>query len=98
MHPVAVYGHEDGCSVTGGVVYRGARLPSLAGRYVYGDFCTGILWSLEPKPGRGAGDVRRERARLPQLTHIGADADGELIMAAANGDIVRAVRTGVRVP
>ncbi len=98
IFPAAVYDHDDGCSITGGVVYRGARLPELAGRYVYGDFCTGVLWSLEPEPGRGATDVRRERATQPQLTHIGADADGELLFAAANGDISRAVPRGVRVP
>jgi hypothetical protein len=59
--------------------------------YVYGDFCTGALWSLAPRPGRGATDVRRERARRPQLTHIGTDADGELVLASADGDLTRAV-------
>lgn len=92
LFPAAEYTHEDGCSITGGVVYRGTELPELAGRYVYGDFCTGALWSLRPKPGRGAGDVRRERARQPQLTHIGVDSDGELLFAAANGDIARGTR------
>jgi len=92
VFPAAVYTHKEGCSITGGVVYRGTEIPELAGRYVYGDFCTGALWSLRPKPGRGADDVRRERARQPQLTHIGVDARGELLMAAANGDIVRGVR------
>ncbi|MEJ7788486.1 MAG: PQQ-dependent sugar dehydrogenase [Thermoleophilaceae bacterium] len=90
--PAAEYTHEDGCSITGGVVYRGTELPELAGRYVYGDFCTGAIWSLHPKPGRGADDVRRERARRPQLTHIGVDSDGELLFATANGDIARGIR------
>jgi glucose/arabinose dehydrogenase len=44
--PVAEYRHDSGCSVTGGRVYRGSRLPSLDGAYVYGDFCSGIVWSL----------------------------------------------------
>lgn len=92
LPPVAVYSHEDGCSITGGVVYRGTRVPELAGRYVYGDFCTGVLWSLKPKPGRGARDVRREKAAQPQLTHIGIDLDGELHLASANGEIARVVR------
>jgi hypothetical protein len=35
--------------------------------------------------------MRRERAAVPQLTHIGADADGELVLAAASGDLVRLV-------
>ena len=90
--PVATYEHGDGgCSVTGGVVYGGHALPALARRYVYGDFCAGTLWSLEGTPGGGAADVRRERATVPQLTHIGTDADGELVFASAAGDIYRAI-------
>jgi glucose/arabinose dehydrogenase len=92
VFPVAQYTHDDGCSITGGAVYRGTRVPELTGRYVYGDFCTGVLWSLEPRPGRGARDVRRERATVPQLTHIGTDLDGELLVASANGEIARIVR------
>ncbi len=87
--PVAAYDHDDGCSITGGVVYHGTRLPQLAGRYVYGDFCTGTLWSLRGTPEGRAEDVRRERAKVPQLTHIGTDADGELLLASAAGAIYR---------
>ncbi len=92
VFPAAEYTHDDGCSITGGVVYRGTRVPELAGRYVYGDFCSGVLWSLRPKPGRGARDVRREQATLPQLTHIGTDLDGELLLASATGEVARVVR------
>ena len=89
--PVATYTHEDGCSVTGGFVYHGTDVPALKGRYVYGDFCSGILWSLAPAPGGGARDVRRERAELPQLTHIGQDGDGRIVFASGTGAIYRAV-------
>jgi glucose/arabinose dehydrogenase len=89
--PVAQYTHEVGCSVTGGYVYHGTRLPRLAGRYLYGDFCRGTLWTLRPTPGGRADDVRRERAAVPQLTHIGPDADGEPLFASAGGSIYRAV-------
>ena len=44
--PVAQYGRENGCSVTGGYVYRGKSLPSLAGASVFGDFCSGKIWGL----------------------------------------------------
>ena len=89
--PVFAYRHERGrCSVTGGVVYRGSRVPELAGRYVFGDFCSGELWSLEPRPGGGALDVRRERANVPQLSHIGTDAHGELVFVSSAGSILRA--------
>jgi glucose/arabinose dehydrogenase len=89
--PVAQYTHDDGCSVTGGYVYQGAKLPRLAGRYLYGDFCSGVLWSLKGAPEGRAADVRRERAGVPQLTHIGRDADGEPLLASAAGSIYRAV-------
>jgi glucose/arabinose dehydrogenase len=94
--PVAVYHHDDGCSVTGGYVYRGTRLPRLQGRYLYGDFCSGALWSLKPTPDGRATDVRRERATVPQLTHIGPDADGEPVFASADGAIYRATRPARR--
>ena len=89
--PVAIYGRAAGCSITGGLVYGGSRLPSLARRYVYGDFCSGALWSLRSGPGREVGDVRRERATVPQLTHIGIDDRDELVFASASGAIYRAV-------
>ena len=89
--PVATYTHDDGCSVTGGFVYHGTAIAKLSGRYVYGDFCSGTLWSLEPAPARRATDVRRERAKVPQLTHIGVDADGGIVFASATGSIYRAV-------
>ncbi|MBA3776470.1 MAG: PQQ-dependent sugar dehydrogenase, partial [Betaproteobacteria bacterium] len=43
--PIIEYSHSAGCSVTGGTVYRGTAVPALAGRYVYGDFCSGRIWS-----------------------------------------------------
>ena len=94
--PVAAYEHGEGghCSVTGGVVYRGSRAPKLSGRFVYGDFCSGTIWSLKPKPDGSASDVRRERAKVPQITHISTDARGELLLVSAGGDIYRARPAG----
>ncbi|HEV2766320.1 MAG TPA: PQQ-dependent sugar dehydrogenase [Acidimicrobiales bacterium] len=89
--PVATYGHDEGCSVIGGPVYGGTQFPELVRRYLYGDFCAGTLWSLRGTPEGGATDVRPEVAKVPQLTHIGEDADGELVFASANGSIYRAV-------
>lgn len=89
--PVAGYTHDDGCSVTGGHVYAGTGLTALQRRYVYGDYCTGALWSLRGTDRRRATDVRREAAQLPQLTHIGSDGDGELLFASGAGVLYRAV-------
>jgi glucose/arabinose dehydrogenase len=89
--PAATYTHADGCSVTGGYVYHGTEIAKLSGRYLYGDFCSGALWTLKPAPGEGATDVRRERAEVPQLTHIGTDSEGRIVFASATGSIYRAV-------
>jgi len=89
--PVAGYSHAHGCSITGGAVYRGSGLPRLSGRYLYGDFCTGTLWTLRPTPQGGATDIRREAVRVPQLTHLGTDARGEPLLVSGDGTIWRAV-------
>jgi hypothetical protein len=90
--PVATYGHDQGCSVIGGGgLRRDAAAGALSRRYVYGDFCAGTLWSLRGTPEGGATDVRPEVAKVPQLTHIGEGADGELVFASANGSLYRAV-------
>jgi glucose/arabinose dehydrogenase len=44
--PRAVYGHDVGCAIIGGFVYRGAAMPELQGWYVYGDYCSGRIWAL----------------------------------------------------
>ena len=48
--PVAVYDHDLGCSVTGGVVVRRSGLSYLDGAYVYGDFCSGRIWTIDADP------------------------------------------------
>ena len=86
--PVAVYAHDLGCSITGGFVYRGADLPAMRGRYLYGDYCSGMIWSLRLEDGE-AVDVRREEISVPQLTSFGEDTDGELYLVSQSGSIYR---------
>ena len=45
--PVAEYDHTRGCAIVGGVVYRGSELPHLKGRFIFADFCRGVVWSLK---------------------------------------------------
>jgi hypothetical protein len=89
--PVAVYSHDEGCSVTGGLIYRGTAIRALDRRYVFGDYCTGAIWSVLPRPGGPVGDARRERLRVPQLTHIGTDARNELVLTTGDGRLLRVV-------
>lgn len=84
VEPVAQYGHDLGCSVTGGSV---VRTGALAGRYVYGDFCSGRIFSLDAASG---GDVRKEAPRVKRLTSFGEDARGRLLVVSADGRILRA--------
>jgi hypothetical protein len=44
--PVAEYDHSQGCSVSGGFVYRGLLSPALRGTYIYGDYCSGRIWGV----------------------------------------------------
>jgi hypothetical protein len=98
--PVAAYAHERGhCSVTAGFVYRGAQIERLRGRYVYGDFCRGTIWTLRAAAARDDApdpDVRRERARLPGLSSFGRDNDGELYAVSVEGTISRVISPTIR--
>lgn len=87
--PIDVYSHDEGnCSVTGGYVYRGRAVTAAAGRYFFGDYCSGIVWNLRVQDGR-AVDVRREPFRVTSLTSFGEDAAGELYFATGNGRILK---------
>ena len=78
--PILTYGHDEGCSVTGGVVYRGRNVPVLYGRYLYGDFCSGRLWAAgRDAEGRWRTDVVMETGH--GLSTFGEDADGEVYWA-----------------
>jgi glucose/arabinose dehydrogenase len=87
--PVAQYPHADGCSVTGGYVYRGKAVPAAVGRYFYGDYCTGTIWSLRIVNGKAAS-LRREPFDLKGLSSFGEDSQGELYaMSVSSGDLYR---------
>jgi glucose/arabinose dehydrogenase len=84
VKPVAQYSHAKGCSVTGGFVYRGSKVPSLRGRYVFADWCSGRTWSMRagPQPGDVREITRRLSRSLAGVTSFGEDAAGELYATA----------------
>jgi glucose/arabinose dehydrogenase len=86
--PVAEYSHDHGCSVTGGFVYRGKGTPAAQGRYFYGDYCSGNVWSLALRDGKATG-IRRHRFRVDALSSFGEDAAGELYLVSFEGNVFR---------
>ena len=88
VQPVAHYGRSLRFSVTGGHVYRGRGAPALQGRYFYGDYGSGNVWSLKMVNGR-VTTLRRERFRISGLTSFGEDAMGELFAVSHGGTLYR---------
>jgi glucose/arabinose dehydrogenase len=87
VFPIAAYSHGNGnCSVTGGYVYRGKQVPAARGRYFYGDYCSGTVWSLRAVEGKLRSN-RRESFRVPSLSSFGEDSAGELYAVSLDGQI-----------
>jgi glucose/arabinose dehydrogenase len=86
--PVFEYNHDRGCSVTGGYVYRGSARASERGRYVFGDYCSGTIWSFRISDG-GATEVREEPFHVESLSSFGENAAGELFAVSHDGTIYR---------
>ncbi len=89
--PVLVYGHDSGCSITGGYVVRDPGLPTLYGRYLYGDFCAGQLHSFTARPGRDATDDRTLGLQVPSLSSFGEDNAGHIYATSLQGPVYRLV-------
>jgi glucose/arabinose dehydrogenase len=84
--PVAVYSHDGGsCSITGGYVYRGSAVPAAQGRYFYGDYCSGTIWSFLAGAGRKSAPV--ENGKIANLSSFGEDANGELYAVSTDGGL-----------
>jgi glucose/arabinose dehydrogenase len=85
-------GNVNGCSITGGFVYRGQALPELIGRYLYSDYCKGFLKSFL----YSAGTVSEARdwgvGSIGNVPAFGQDAQGELYLLASSGKIYQVVR------
>jgi glucose/arabinose dehydrogenase len=91
--PVLDYGRSDGFSVTGGVVYRGCRMPGYAGTYFYGDYGSGIIRSFRIQNGR-AEDRRDWTSALRGIRNpssFGIDAEGEVYVVDYDGEVYRIV-------
>ena len=86
--PVVDYSHAGGnCSVTGGYVYRGSRVPPLQGFYFYGDYCSGNLWSLVRLDGGWHSSLLLDTGF--SISSFGEDAEGELYVVDLAGSVYR---------
>ena len=87
--PVFVYSHDEGrCSISGGVRYRGESIPDLAGWYVFGDFCTGEIWALDPNAPPDAPRVI-DLGQLAGLSSIAQGPERELYAVSNAGTVAR---------
>jgi hypothetical protein len=87
--PIAEYGHDEGCSVTGGYVYRGAAIPALRGTYLFSDYCSGHLWGLKPQGAKWS--LTRLLETGASVSSFGEDDAGELYVVDHGGTIYRIV-------
>ncbi len=90
--PVVEYDHDEGCSITGGYVYRGSAIPELDGHYFYSDFCSGFLRSYEFESGDH--DWTDMTGITPQVSGFGVGGDGEMYVVSLTGSIYRIERAG----
>jgi glucose/arabinose dehydrogenase len=90
--PEFEYNHQEGCSITGGYVYRGNAIPTLQGHYLYGDFCAG--WVRSFRYAEGSVTDRTDWASLAPggaVLSFGEDAVGELYVLDAGGRVSKII-------
>jgi glucose/arabinose dehydrogenase len=86
--PVFEYGHDQGCSVTGGAVYRGTKLAEFYGVYLFGDYCSGTIWGLIHTAGQ---EWKAEKLfqTSAKISAFGSDEQGELYFLDLTGVFYR---------
>lgn len=86
--PVSQYTHSQGFSITGGFVYRGHAIPALTGRYLFGDFGSGAIWSIRADTAQMAEPEHLLSTKLA-ISSFGEDATGEIYILDWRGGIYR---------
>ena len=90
--PVVEYDHSQGCSVTGGHVYKGEQIASLQGYYIYGDYCSGNIWALAHDGSVVTDNILLVDSGLT-ITSFGEDQAGNLYILDRQGGIYTLVET-----
>ncbi|HEX9627012.1 MAG TPA: PQQ-dependent sugar dehydrogenase [Acidiferrobacterales bacterium] len=89
-NPVSEYDHGQGCSVSGGYVYRGSAIPALFGVYLYGDFCSGTIWGVKEQPG-GAFITEAAAATGLSIVAFGEAGNGDLYVVDFDGTLHKVI-------
>jgi glucose/arabinose dehydrogenase len=91
--PLSEYGHKRGrCSITGGYVYRGTKIPPLAGAYLYGDYCSGEMFVLRREQAGPSGEPTVLLTTGLRIASFGQDEAGEVYVVGHGGSVHRLVR------
>jgi glucose/arabinose dehydrogenase len=90
--PLIDYDHGNGCSITGGYVYRGSALPEIAGRYFYSDYCNGWLRSFLVAGGTAIERTDWGVTPIGNIQSFGVDSRKELYVLTAAGGVYKIVR------
>ena len=90
--PILEYGHNPGCSVTGGYVYRGTSIPQLHGVYFYGDYCSGIVWGAV-RDCAGSWSTTQLLDSPYNISSFGEDESGEVYVTDLGGAVYRIAAT-----
>jgi len=95
--PVLEYSHGQGCSVTGGYVYRGCKMPDLAGTYFYADYCSAWVRTLTMSGGTATNlqdrtaELESSGVDINAITSFGEDARGEVYIVDQGGEVFKIV-------
>ena len=88
IFPVWAYTHDEGCSISGGEVYRGTAIAELQPAYVYSDYCAGTLWAFDLASGRNETLLDG----LDQVAAVRTGPDGELYVLERSGSVSKLVQ------
>ncbi len=91
--PAVIYNHDDGnCSIIGGFVYRGKKIPQIQGEYFYSDYCNSWVKSISFANGRASAPRQWITRGLGSIVSFGEDGQGELYICSSNGRVYRIIK------
>ncbi len=94
QRPILAYDHSQGCSITGGFVYRGREIPALDGHYFYADYCSSWLRSFKLVNGRITEETEWPVGKVSAIDSFGLDGAGEMYLVSHVGRIFKIVTAG----